>query len=158
MLIARTRKRRENANACFQDSGCLKFESCNDALPLSFITQRWLERQRRFHRTLPRAIDGLCKILRIEPRLIAHQRIQILVPDLRHLDIELHIVLLADSLNSIAGNGPLFAEPKHIPMQHHVYAQSRPVSVQRRKEPQPDEGEALLNRSSPSNFSNIVQR
>ena len=46
MLIARTRKRRENANACFQDSGCLKFESCNDALPLSFIAQRWLERQR----------------------------------------------------------------------------------------------------------------
>jgi hypothetical protein len=46
MLIARTRKRRENANACFQDSGCLKFKSCNDALPLSFITQRWLERQR----------------------------------------------------------------------------------------------------------------
>jgi hypothetical protein len=27
MLIARTRKRRENANSCFQDSGCLKFTS-----------------------------------------------------------------------------------------------------------------------------------
>ena len=46
MLIARTRKRRENAKVYFQNSGCLKFESCNDALPLSFIAQRRLEGQR----------------------------------------------------------------------------------------------------------------
>ncbi|WP_315843148.1 hypothetical protein [Tardiphaga sp. 709] len=137
MLIARTRKRREIANACVQSSGCLIFESCNDALPLSFIAQRWLERQRCFHRTLPRAINGLCKILRIEPRFIAHQRIQIPVPDLGHFDIELHIVFLADSLNSVAGDGPLFAEPKNIPMQHHVYAQSRPVSYRDEKNPNP---------------------
>src|SRR5690242_9524541 len=96
--------------------------------PLSFITQRWLERQRTFLRSLARNADGLCKIRCVEPWLIAHQCIQILVPDLRHFDIELHFVLLADSLNSIAGDGPLFAEPKHIPMQHYVYAHFRPAS------------------------------
>src|ERR1035437_5026450 len=62
---------------------------------------------------------GLLEIVQVEPRLGQHGLGQAVLPQPGNINIELPLQLLIDSLNAIASDSPLTAQPKNVAMQGH---------------------------------------
>src|SRR5258708_19052673 len=86
---------------------------------LLLVAPHLLERGRVFPRALSCDAECLGKVVRIEPLLRLHGFGESLLPDAVRFNVELHVELLVDCLDSIAGDGPLFPQPVDVPMQYH---------------------------------------
>src|SRR4051812_5037557 len=95
-------------------TGCLSMRLSR--VPLLLIPPHLLECLRIFQRPPSRDLQRFGEISRVDPALRRHRFGQSLVPDPSRLDIELHVELLVDRLNAIAGHGPLLAEPIDVAM------------------------------------------